>query len=52
MRKRKKRLADYTIEELHSQCSKTNDCTKCRFLEVCGIPFGALTKKQLGKDYD
>lgn len=52
MRKRKKRLKDFTLGELKNLCSKTNDCTKCRFLEVCGMPFGSLTKKQLGDDYD
>lgn len=52
MRKRFKKIKDLTIAEIKSMCDKRKSCNECPLLEICGIPFGAITRKQLKEDSD
>ena len=49
---KKKLVGDMTLKDFKKHCDKQNDCSKCRFLEICGIPFGAIPRKALSEGTD
>ena len=49
---KKKLVGDMTLKDFKKHCNKQNECSKCRFLDICGIPFGAIQRKELQEVVD
>lgn len=44
---KKKLVGDMTLKDFKKHCDRQNDCKSCKYVDICGIPFGAISRKEL-----
>lgn len=49
---KKKLVGDMTLKDFKKHCDRQNDCKSCKYVDICGIPFGAISRKELQEVVD